>query len=33
VAAHPVAAPARELFPDYPGPIPSFLPASWLADA
>jgi glutathione S-transferase len=33
VAAHPVAAPARELFPDYPGPIPSFVPASWLADA
>jgi glutathione S-transferase len=33
VAAHPVAAPARRLFPDYPGPIPSFLPQSWLAGA
>jgi glutathione S-transferase len=31
VASHSVAAPARALFPDYPGPIPSFLPSSWLA--
>ncbi len=28
---HPVAAPAAKLFPDLPGPIPAFLPKSWLA--
>ncbi len=33
VAAHPAAAPAARLFPDYPGPIPSFLPSKWLAGA
>jgi glutathione S-transferase len=31
VDAHPVAAAARRIFPDYPGPVPSFIPASWLA--
>jgi glutathione S-transferase len=30
VASHPVAAPARRLFPDIPGPVPSFLPDAWL---
>jgi hypothetical protein len=30
VSGHPVAAPARELFPEYPEPIPSFIPAAWL---
>jgi glutathione S-transferase len=29
VDAHACAAPARELFPNYPGPIPPFLPAGW----
>jgi glutathione S-transferase len=31
VSTHPCAAAARELFPDYPGPVPRFLPAGWLA--
>ncbi len=30
VSGHPVAAPARELFPDYPEPVPPFIPAAWL---
>jgi glutathione S-transferase len=30
VSTHAAAAPARELFPDYPGPIPPFLPSEWL---
>ena len=30
VVTHPSAQAARELFPDYPGPIPSFLPPGWL---
>ena len=31
VSAHPVAAAAKTLVPDIPGPIPSFLPHEWLA--
>jgi glutathione S-transferase len=30
VDAHACAAPALELFPHYPGPIPPFLPAEWV---
>jgi glutathione S-transferase len=30
VGEHPSGMAARELFPQYPGPIPSFLPAEWL---
>ncbi|HEV3046625.1 MAG TPA: glutathione S-transferase N-terminal domain-containing protein [Solirubrobacteraceae bacterium] len=30
VAAHPSAAAARSLFPDFPGPVPAFLPRAWL---
>jgi hypothetical protein len=30
VARHPCAAVARELFPDWPGPVPEFLPREWL---
>lgn len=32
VSAHPCAAAARGIFPDYPGPIPAFLPPRWLAE-
>jgi glutathione S-transferase len=31
VSSHAVAAPARQLFPDIPGPVPPFLPREWLA--
>lgn len=31
VAAHPSAAAARAVIPDFPGPVPPFLPTSWLA--
>jgi glutathione S-transferase len=31
IAARPSGAAARELFPDYPGPIPRCLPDEWLA--
>jgi glutathione S-transferase len=31
VDAHPAAAAAREVFPEYPGPVPRFLPYAWLA--
>ena len=31
VDAHPAAAAAREVFPEYPGPVPRFLPHAWLA--
>lgn len=31
VAAHPSAAVARELLPDYPEPVPPFLPREWVA--
>jgi glutathione S-transferase len=31
VRSRPSAAAARELFPDFPGPVPSFLPRDWLA--
>lgn len=31
VRKHPSAAPAAQLFPDQPGPIPPFLPRDWLA--
>ena len=30
VADRPSAVAARELFPDFPGPVPSFVPAEWL---
>jgi glutathione S-transferase len=30
VARHPCAAAARELFPEYPEPVPPFLPPEWL---
>jgi glutathione S-transferase len=30
VASHAVAAPARRLFPDIPGPVPTFLPSDWM---
>jgi glutathione S-transferase len=30
VDRHPSAAAAERLFPDYPGPIPAFLPREWL---
>jgi glutathione S-transferase len=30
VSTHPSAAIAERLFPDYPGPIPAFLPRDWL---
>lgn len=30
VSCHGCAAPAEHLFPDYPGPIPCFLPREWL---
>jgi glutathione S-transferase len=30
VSSHPSAAAARQLFPDYPEPSPSFLPPDWL---
>jgi glutathione S-transferase len=30
VDAHPAAAAAREVFPEYPGPVPRFLPRAWL---
>jgi glutathione S-transferase len=31
VATHPSAAAAHSLFPDFPGPVPEFLPRAWLA--
>jgi glutathione S-transferase len=31
VDAHPAAAAAREVFPEYPGPVPRFIPRAWLA--
>jgi hypothetical protein len=31
VSSHAVAAPARRLYPDIPGPVPAFLPREWLA--
>lgn len=31
VSAHPAAAAARKLFPEFPGPVPPFLPPAWLA--
>ena len=31
VARHPCAAAAEELFPDYRGAVPHFLPAEWLS--
>ena len=30
VSSHPCATAAARLFPEYPGPIPPFLPAQWL---
>jgi glutathione S-transferase len=30
VEAHPAAAVAREVFPEYPGPVPRFIPPGWL---
>ena len=30
VSKHPSAAAAERLFPDYPGPIPAFIPPEWL---
>jgi glutathione S-transferase len=33
VGAHACAAPARELFSSYPGPIPPFLPVDWVPHA
>jgi glutathione S-transferase len=30
VDAHPAAAAAREVFPEYPGPVPRFIPHAWL---
>jgi hypothetical protein len=33
VGAHACAAPARALFPNYPGPVPPFLPADWVPQA
>jgi glutathione S-transferase len=32
VAAHGCAAAARTLFPDFPGPVPRFLPPAWLSE-
>lgn len=32
IGARPCGAAARELFPNYPGPIPSFVPAEWLEE-
>lgn len=31
VAAHPCADAALQLFPDFPGPVPPFVPQEWLA--
>ena len=31
VGIHPAADAAREVFPEYPGPVPRFLPHAWLA--
>ena len=31
VAARPCADAALQLFPDFPGPIPAFIPQEWLA--
>jgi hypothetical protein len=33
VESHACAAPARRIFPDYPEPLPPFLPAGWLPAA
>jgi glutathione S-transferase len=30
IGERPCARAARELFPDYPGPLPAFIPAAWL---
>lgn len=31
VGAHPAVAGARAVFPEYPGPVPRFIPGAWLA--
>lgn len=31
VGVRPAAAAARQVFPEYPGPVPAFLPREWLA--
>jgi hypothetical protein len=31
VAPHPCAAAARRLFPDFPEPVPRYLPPDWIA--
>ena len=30
LSGRPSTAAARELFPDYPGPVPAFIPPAWL---